>query len=291
MEESKVERSEAVEGRRSKEHYCDSRYLDSILAWDPSTIDLLDLRPSTFDLRPSTFELLPFMPKLILFDIDGTILLTAGAGRRAIVAALRDEVADVAAFEGIRFDGKTDPQIVVELLEAAGDPEPRESARVEAVCRRYVGLLARELERPENRTTVMPGVRLLLQQLEARPGVVLGLLTGNVAEGAALKLRSGGLDPARFLVGAYGSDAAYRPELPPIAARRAAPYFGRVPKGSEVVIIGDTPADIGCGGAISARALAVATGAYTVAELEACEPHAVFQDLSDTACVLDAIFS
>ena len=118
---------------------------------------------------------------------------------------------------------------------------------------------------------------------------MLGLLTGNMAEGAALKLRAAGLDPARFRVGAYGSDSARRPELPPIAARRAEPYFGRVPSGSEVVIIGDTPADIACGACISARAVGVATGAYSVADLAACGPHAVFHDLSDTDRVLEAI--
>ncbi len=229
------------------------------------------------------------MNKLVLFDIDGTLLLTAGAGRRAIVAALGDEVDDPSAFEGIRFDGKTDPQIVAEILEAAGQADPRESERVRRLCRRYVGLLALELERPTTRTTLMPGVEALLDALEARSGVVLGLLTGNLAEGAALKLRSGGIDPARFRVGAYGSDAAHRPDLPEIAARRAEPLFGRVPRGAEVVIIGDTPADIHCGRGISARAVGVATGSYAVADLAACGPHAVFEDLSDTESVMQAI--
>lgn len=227
--------------------------------------------------------------KLVLFDIDGTILLTAGAGRRAIVAALADEVSDPSAFDGIRFDGKTDPQIVAEMLAAAGQSEPRDSARVRALCERYVRLLARELERPTTRTTVMPGVHSLLARLEAEPGVVLGLLTGNIAEGAALKLRSGGIAPERFRVGAYGSDAAHRPDLPLIAARRAEALFGRRPHGAEVVIIGDTPADVACGVAIDARAVAVATGGYSVADLTACAPHAVFEDLSQTEAVVEAI--
>jgi phosphoglycolate phosphatase-like HAD superfamily hydrolase len=227
--------------------------------------------------------------KLVLFDIDGTLLLTAGAGRRAIVAALASEVGDTSAFGRIRFDGKTDPQIVVEMLAAAGQSEPHESPRVRAVCDRYVGLLARELDLPTARTTIMPGVLALLDRLEAEPGVVLGLLTGNLADGAALKLRSGGIVPERFRVGAYGSDAAHRPDLPPIAARRAAPIFGRVPHGHEVVIIGDTPADIACGTCIDARALGVATGAYSVADLAACGPHAVFEDLSRTDAVTEAI--
>jgi phosphoglycolate phosphatase-like HAD superfamily hydrolase len=157
------------------------------------------------------------------------------------------------------------------------------------VCERYVGLLARELELPSASTTLMPGVPGLLDRLEAEPGVVLGLLTGNLAEGAALKLRSGGIAPERFRVGAYGSDSGHRPDLPAIAARRAAPLFGRVPHGAEVVIIGDTPADIACGSGIAARAVAVATGGYSVAELERCGPYAVFEDLGDTEAVLRAV--
>jgi phosphoglycolate phosphatase len=226
---------------------------------------------------------------LVLFDIDGTLLLTSGAGRRAIVAALGEEVGDVAGFDRIRFDGKTDPQIVAELLAVAGQPEPRESPRVQALCRRYVSLLARELGRPSARTTLMPGVAPLLDRLEAEKGIVLGLLTGNLEAGAALKLRSGGIDPQRFRIGAYGSDSAHRPELPDIAARRAEPFFGRRPTGAEVVIIGDTPADIACGSGIAARAVAVATGSYSTADLAACAPHAVFEDLSDTDRVVEAI--
>ena len=227
--------------------------------------------------------------KLVLFDIDGTILLTAGAGRRAIVAAIGEEVGETVAFERVRFDGKTDPQIVSELLEAAGQRGPHPSHRVDTLCRRYVNLLAHELGLPSARTTIMPGVRDLLDRLEAESDVVLGLLTGNLAEGAALKLRSAGLDPTRFRVGAYGSDAADRPELPPIAALRAQSHFGRIPTGAEVVIIGDTPADVSCGQCIGARAVGVATGAYSVADLEACGAHAVFQDLSDTERVMEAI--
>jgi phosphoglycolate phosphatase len=227
--------------------------------------------------------------KLVLFDIDGTILLTAGAGRRAIVAAVGEQVGNSAALHTVRFDGKTDPQIVTELLEAAGEPGPHPDDRVRALCSRYVDLLARELQEPESRTTVMPGVFPLLDRLEREPGVVIGLLTGNVVTGAALKLRSGGLDPDRFRVGAYGSDAAHRPDLPPLAAQRAEAFFGRVPHGPEVVIIGDTPADIGCGSSIDARTIAVATGAYSVADLAACGPHAVFEDLTDTDRVLEAI--
>jgi phosphoglycolate phosphatase-like HAD superfamily hydrolase len=193
------------------------------------------------------------------------------------------------AFDRVRFDGKTDPQIVAELLEVAGHSAPRSSDWVTTLCRRYVDLLELELKRGSSRTTVMPGVHALLDRLEAESGVVLGLLTGNWAEGAKLKLRAAGLDPDRFRVGAFGSDAAERPDLPPIAAARAQSYFGRVPTGSEVVIIGDTPADIACGRCIDARTVAVATGSFSMADLKACGAYAVFPDLSDTEQVLCAI--
>jgi len=227
--------------------------------------------------------------KLVLFDIDGTILLSSGAGRRAIVSAIAEEIGDTGPLTDIPFGGKTDPQIVTELLAAAGEREPPSPDRVTGICRRYVELLATELDRSTTRTFVMPGVHQLLHRLERETGIILGLLTGNLAQGARLKLRAAGIDPERFQVGAYGSDAAYRPDLPPIAARRATRFFGHEPRGDAVVIIGDTPADIDCGSCIEARAVAVATGDYSVADLLACEPHAVFEDLSDTDSVLHAI--
>ena len=226
---------------------------------------------------------------LVLFDIDGTLLLTAGAGRRAITAAVAEAIGHSPAFHGIRFDGKTDPQIVAELLSAAGHEPPHADEHVQALCRRYVTLLEQELVAPDTATTVMPGIHAVLDRLTQHDATVLGLLTGNLAEGAALKLRAAGIAPARFAVGAYGSDSACRADLPAIAAARAERYFGRAPHGHEVVIIGDTPADVTCGSAIGARAVAVATGGYSVDDLASYGPHAVFADLSDTDRVLAAI--
>jgi phosphoglycolate phosphatase-like HAD superfamily hydrolase len=227
---------------------------------------------------------------LVLFDIDGTLLLTAGAGRRAITTALAEAVGDVSGFHSVRFDGKTDPQIVGELLAAAGHPGPHDRSRVDALCERYVCLLESELRHPASVTRLMPGVPALLDRLEAERGVVLGLLTGNMVQGAALKLAAAGIDTGRFVVGAYGSDAAHRPELPAIAAARAAAHFGgRAPAGREVVIIGDTPADVTCGRGIGARAIGVATGAYPLEDLAAAGAHAVFPDLAETEAVVAAI--
>ena len=226
---------------------------------------------------------------LVLFDIDGTILLSAGAGRRSILAAITGAVGDPSRLPPIRFDGKTDPQIVIELLTAAGHPDPREPDTIAAVLEQYLVHLERDLEINGHLSRVMPGVPGLLDALDAEPGALLGLLTGNVVPGARLKLRAAGLDPARFRVGAYGSDHAERPCLPPIALDRAESLVGRRLSGREVVIIGDTPADVHCAASIGARTIGVATGGFSVGELQAAGADVVFPDFSDTARALEAI--
>ena len=232
--------------------------------------------------------------RLILFDIDGTILLTDGAGRRAIERALLDLEGTAGPITDHRFDGKTDPQIVRELLALAGHPAAGSDARVRAVCEYYVRCLEDELAKPTQATRVMVGVRALLdalEEVEAEGRALVGLLTGNVETGAALKLQSAGIAPSRFRVGAYGSDAAHRPELPAIAQRRAAERVGRQIAGSDVVIIGDTPDDVRCGRPIGARTVAVATGGYDVAALTAAGATHVFADLSDTVRVIETLLS
>lgn len=229
--------------------------------------------------------------RLVLFDIDGTLMLSAGAGRRAILAALEEHVADLTPLRRVRFDGKTDPQIVAELLAAGGDPEPAEPVRVARVLERYVALLERELTGPDHGAHPMPGVPEILDFLQGHEAAVLGLVTGNVAPGARLKLAAARIDPEQFVVGAFGSDHARRAELPPIAARRAEPFFGRVPTGTEVIIIGDTPEDVCCAESIGARTVAVATGSYSAETLALAGADIVLPDLSDVPRSLEAILS
>ena len=225
---------------------------------------------------------------LVLFDIDGTLLLTDGAGRRAIHRALI-EVFGVTGPRDHWFDGKTDPQIVRELMRVVGHGDEHIDDRMERLLERYVELLHEELrDRPHN-ARPLPGVIELLDVLAARDDVILGLLTGNLAGGARAKLAAVGIDPDRFLVGAYGSDHELRPELPAIAQRRALELLGVEVVGEAIVVIGDTPADIECGRGVGARAIGVATGRYDTQALAAYGAAAVFEDLSDTEAVVRAI--
>ena len=231
------------------------------------------------------------MRYLVLFDIDGTLVWTAGAGRSAIREALLVEMGATGPIDEYRFDGKTDPQIVVELMTAAGHPHASSQDHVEAVCQRYLELLGDELASRRAGIRVYPGVENLLRALAERPDTLVGLLTGNLEQGAAVKLQAAGLDTSIFRVGAFGSDSSLRSDLPAIAAARASPLMGRTPNGRDIVIIGDTPADMTCGRGVGARAIGVATGRHSVSELLASGGDAAFKDLSNTESVLDTIYS
>lgn len=223
-----------------------------------------------------------------LFDIDGTLLWSDGAGRRAIHAALTEVFGGTGPSDH-RFDGKTDKQIVRELMTLAGHDRAAIDAGMERVLEVYVDELRLALRDPAHPPQRLGGVLELLDALEARSDVVLGVLTGNVVEGADAKLRAVGIDPSRFRVTAYGSDHEDRPELPPIARRRAGALLGTELAGERFVVIGDTPADMTCGRGIGARAIGVATGRYRVDELLSHGAYAAFPDLTDTAALVAAI--
>jgi phosphoglycolate phosphatase len=227
--------------------------------------------------------------RLILFDIDGTLISAAGAAGPPFRAALEAVFGTAGPVEGYSFAGRTDPQIARELLQLGGVETERVEAEIERVWELYLEGLRRSLETA--RVRVLPGVRPLLDALEAEPSAILGLLTGNVREGARLKLEAAGLGFDRFKVGAFGSDHADRPELPAVAIRRAEERFGHRLGGKSVVIIGDTPRDIACGEHLGVRTIAVATGNYRADELAACGPDYVFDTLEELDAVWEAIFS
>lgn len=226
--------------------------------------------------------------KIVLFDIDGTILWSDGAGRRAMQRALTTAFGSSGS-PHYRYDGKTDMQIVRDLMRLEGHEDAIIDARMNVLLEDYVSGLHEELETRSTQVHRFDGVLELLDALEARPDRTLGLLTGNIEVGARAKLRAAGIDPSRFTVCAFGSDHEVRGELPAIAQRRAKEQLGLQVGGDALVIIGDTPADIDCTRAIGARAIAVATGRYSVEELARHDPVAVFPDLCDTAAVMRAI--
>jgi phosphoglycolate phosphatase len=226
--------------------------------------------------------------KIALFDIDGTLLWTKGAGRRAMERALQANIGTSGPADH-RYDGKTDRQIVREAMSLSGFSDADVDAKMDSVLAGYLAELIVELDRADHGVEALPGVHELLDALEKRDDVTLGLLTGNVVAGAERKLRLVGIDFARFPVGAYGSDGEHRHDLPAIARDRAAAHTGKAVLGSSCVIIGDTPSDVACGRGIGARAIAVATGHYDVAALQACNPYSVFRDLTDTDAVVRAI--
>ena len=227
--------------------------------------------------------------KLVLFDIDGTLLATEGAGKRAITRALK-EVFGSSGPDDYHYDGKTDPQIVRELMKLDGLDDKTIDKRMPAVLNLYVENLHYELRAPDRKAPrTLAGVGKLLDALEARTDVILGLLTGNIERGARLKLDCVGIEFSRFRVGAFGSDHERRPQLPAIARERCRRQTGAFLNGSDVVVIGDTPDDLQCGRSIGASAFGVATGRYSVPELLEHKPVAAFEDLSDTEDVLEAI--
>ena len=226
--------------------------------------------------------------KLVLFDIDGTLLRSDGAGKRAIHRALL-EVFGATGPDDYDFDGKTDRQIVRELMRFAGHRDEHIDGQMHRLLALYVPYLHEELADSTGRAYVLPGVRELLDALDGRRDVILGLLTGNVEEGARAKLQAVGLEFDRFRIGAFGSDHEHRPELPAIARARTKGQLGLDLRGDAMIVIGDTPADLTCGRSLGARAIGVATGRYTVAELLQHDPVAAFRDLSETETILHAI--
>jgi len=228
--------------------------------------------------------------RLVLFDIDGTLLNSGGMGRAAMQRAL-GQVFGSPGNPSYRYDGKTDKQIVRDVMRMEGHSDEHIDSRMENLIEIYLDGL-REGAR-EKRFNVRPldGVVELLDALEPRKDVVLGLLTGNVEPGARIKLEAAGIDPDRFKINACGSDHEHRPRLPAIAQRRAGEKLGLDIAGERLVVIGDTPADIDCGRSLGAKAIGVASGHYTVEQLESHNPYAVFPSLKDTSRVLETILN
>jgi phosphoglycolate phosphatase len=226
---------------------------------------------------------------LVLFDIDGTLVHAGGAGRAALESAMVEIYGTAGPIDKLPFDGLTDPQIACTLLSAAGFDEELIDKRLDALWVAYLNYLGSELVARRADMEAYPGVLSLLAALN-EIGVTVGLVTGNISGGAHGKLEACGLG-GRFLFGAFGSDAADRNDLPPIAIERAFTETGIHFASEETWIVGDTPQDITCAKASGLRVLAVATGRFSVAELKEAGADWAVPSLDRTADVMTILTS
>lgn len=237
------------------------------------------------------------MRKLVLFDIDGTILSTGGIGGRSLYQAIEEVCREKGLFGNnptpelgrVRMSGGMDTQIVHDILEGVL-PESTVQKLLPDIFDRIAELLREGCQAEGANVILLDGVQELISAVADHEACLPGLLTGNNKGGAAAKLDVFNLNPF-FLLGAFGDDARSRNALPAIAASRAFEKTGLRFTGKDIVIIGDTPRDIGCAHHAGAYAIAVATGQYSRAELTPYQPDALFDDLSDTPSVMATILS
>jgi len=219
-------------------------------------------------------------PTVLLFDVDGTLVTTCGAGRRAIERAfeLRHGTKEVVNFS---FGGMTDKAIVRDALLALGRssaPQAELEREMDDMLRFYLEVLVEEVARTPIR--IHEGMVRALDMADARPEVALGLGTGNIRKGAEIKLGCVGIFH-RFSFGGFGDDSIDRPSLLMAGARRGAAKLGLPIEDCRIVVIGDTPRDVAGAKAIGAESIAVATGMHDIAELKQCDPTAAFANLAD----------
>lgn len=216
---------------------------------------------------------------ILFFDIDGTLIDSGGAGKLAMESALLAEFGVAASDRHVPYAGRTDAAIISDLLRAHELEVTPENIKRFLVA--YLGHLPVCLTQRNGQA--LPGVRPLLDALQGRSDVLLGLLTGNVEAGATNKLSHFGLNHY-FQCGGFADDLVERNDVARVARQRAEQHLGReIDETITLWVIGDTPHDVTCGRAIGARVLAVATGSHTVAQLESADPDHVVSDLTDTA--------
>lgn len=221
------------------------------------------------------------MKTLLLWDIDGTLIASGGAGMRALRRGLHSVFGVDGSLDDIDFAGRTDRWIMRQVFEKFGIPAHEEN--FVRYFEAYVALLPEELANPAAR--VLPGVPALLAAAAARDHITQGLLTGNMRRGAQAKLQFHGLWEY-FAFGAFADDGELRNDLGPHALRRANAHARHEFLPDRVWVIGDTPHDIACGKIIGARTLGIATGSHSIDALQAHAPTRALPDLTDTATVL-----
>jgi phosphoglycolate phosphatase len=220
--------------------------------------------------------------RVVLWDIDGTLLRSEGAGREAMSAAGLRMIGRPFDLASVSTSGRLDPLIWRDIASAHGirDGDAREAEFHAAYREQLHARFTRSVPRR------LPGTAELIARLQQIEGIAQGLLTGNYADTGTLKLRLAGLAPEHFRFHAWGDDASCRADLLPVALARAQALLGHALAAADAIVIGDTPHDVACARAHGARALAVATGAFGLEELKNCGADGVLADLSDTDAVL-----
>src|SRR5882672_10715489 len=248
---------------------------------------------SSFDLRHSfvirhsdfvIFRMTKTQKRLLLFDIDGTLIHSGGAGIHALILAFKERFGIDDDFHDIEIAGMTDSGIVLSILNKHKIPAINEN--VSGFLDSYVHFLSLEL--PRRKGKLLPGVLELLEKLKTRKHLVLGLLTGNVSRGAQLKLGHYGFWHF-FEFAAFADDHHNRNELGAFARARAKEKHGREFSEDEIDVIGDTPRDIACGKALGARTIAVATGTWSREKLAEHQPDILIDDLSNVDRLIDTL--
>ena len=221
---------------------------------------------------------------LLLFDIDGTLLLSGGAGVRAMTRAFHEVFGIADAFANADVAGRTDTFLLSNALGRAGLPDTPDTHR--RFRDAYVDILHDEMQQPpRGRCGLMPGIASLLTAIREQSSLHAALLTGNFERAAYTKLGHFGIHDY-FSWGAFGEESADRNELARVARQRAVAQRIPVASVERAIVIGDTPHDIACARAIDARVIAVATGNYSIEQLTAAGADHVFPDLADTERVL-----
>jgi phosphoglycolate phosphatase len=225
--------------------------------------------------------------RFVLWDIDGTLVDSAGLGRDAFVEAF-ERVTGAPPARLVPFAGRTDPEIALDLLETAGIGDGEQL--LADFERELAASMAERAELVRARGRPLPGVRGALERLREERGVTQSLLTGNIEPNAGVKLAAFGLDRLLDMeIGAYGSDHRRRGELVAVARRKALERRGTTFEPADIVLVGDTPLDVAAAIEGGARAVGVATGPYGEAELLAAGADAVLADLTDIQQVLRAV--
>jgi phosphoglycolate phosphatase len=226
--------------------------------------------------------------KLLLFDLDWTLIYTGGAGVRALEFSFEQAFKIPESMKKVSPDGKTDKAICREMIRVHLGREPQ-GTEIDILCRGYLDRLAVEIPVSIG-YRIMPGIPELLELLAIRADVLLGLGTGNMEEGAQIKLARADLMKF-FRFGGYGSDAEERPIVLKTAVHRGEALAKKTFAPKDVIVIGDNSRDVQAGKAIGATTIAVASGPMKYEELAATVPDYLFHDLSDTQAALKALLA